>query len=334
MTGMPETAEILPFPATKRGPKFGSDQDPEGRPETPPQLLAAALGFLENKGGGQGRFQTPMPDVHIVRSFQDRLPIHMMYKPSLCVVVKGQKEIHFGDSTLYYSEAQCLVVNVELPASGRMIGATEETPYIGVMIDFDVAVLRDVLQQLAAPPAVSGTQGPCVFVGEVDGALADCVTRIIRMAGMPEAVPVLFPAAMRELYYWLLTGPYGCEVAKLGLPETHAERVVRAIYHLRENFREQLRIEQLAEVARMSASSFHQHFKAMTSMTPGQYQKQLRLIEARRIMVTDNLNVSDAAYHVGYESASQFSREYTRSFGVAPKRDAMNFKAMLGSHIR
>jgi AraC-like DNA-binding protein len=335
MIRMPNTAEILPFPAgeTVLDPK-STEAAAHPKARTSPALMSAVLEFIEARGGGQGRFQTPMPDIHIVRSFQDILPVHNMYRPSLCVVLKGAKEILFGETTLRYEEMECLVVSFEIPASGRMVGATPANPYIGMMIDLDVSMLREVLQQLATPASPSTDAGPCVFVGQVDDALAECITRLARMAQTPDAVSILYPSAMRELYYWLLTGPYASEITKLALPETQAERVARAIHYLRDHFNKVLRVEQLAEVARMSASSFHQHFKSMTSMTPVQYQKQLRLLEARRLMVSESTNVSDAAYQVGYESASQFSREYTRTFGTAPKRDVMNFKALLAAGTR
>jgi AraC-like DNA-binding protein len=322
MTGMPDAAEILPFPPRGAG---GVCRDAR----TPSTLLTAVTGHIEAQGGGQGRFDTPMAGVHIVRSYQPMMPVQNMYRPSLCVVLKGAKEILFGETRLHYREMECLVVSVEIPASGRMLGASPETPYVGMTIDFDIAVMREVLQQLADPPVPNTQAGPCVFVGKVDDHLADCITRIVQLAQKPDAVTILYPALMRELYYWMLTGPHGSEIAKLALPETQAERVAKAIHFLRENYNQSVRVEQLAELARMSASSFHHHFKAMTSMTPVQYQKQIRLLEARRLMVSDLANVSEAAYQVGYESASQFSREYTRSFGVAPKRDAMNFKALL-----
>ncbi|WP_341203461.1 AraC family transcriptional regulator [uncultured Sphingomonas sp.] len=224
---------------------------------------------------------------------------------------------------------QCLVVNVEIPATGRMVGATPEKPYLGMTIEFDTAILREVLQQLPSPPPTRNSASPSVFVGRIDEQLAECLTRLVRLMAKPEAIPVIFPAMMREIHYWLLTGPYGAEIAKLALPETHAERVAKAISHVRDNFSKPLRIEELAGIARMSPSSFHLYFKAMTSMTPVQFQKQLRLVEARRLMLSDSVNVSEAAYHVGYESASQFSREYTRSFGIAPKRDILQFKELL-----
>ena len=334
MTKMPNAAEILLFPSPEpaKSPHHVGALQPKAR--TPTALMSAVLDFIEARGGGQGRFRTPMDNIHIVRSFHHSMTVHNMYRPSLCVVLKGAKEILFGDTTLHYEEMECLVVSFEIPASGRMVGATPTNPYIGMMIDFDVSVLREILQQLPTPPAPSTSSGPCVFVGQVDDTLAECITRLARMAQMPDAAAILYPAAMRELYYWLLTGPYGSEIAKLALPGTQAERVSRAIHYLRDHYNEILRVEQLADVALMSASSFHQHFKAMTSMTPVQYQKQLRLLEARRLMVSENANVSDAAYKVGYESASQFSREYARSFGTAPKRDVVNFKALLAAGTR
>lgn len=320
MTRMANTAEILPFSAN--GPACDSGQ-------TPPALMAAVLDLMESRGGGQGLFDTGMTGVNLMRSYQTIMPVPNLYRPSLCVVFKGAKEIMFGGSKLNYTEMECLIVNVEVPAIGRMIGATCETPYIGMTLDFDAAILREVIEQLPHPPVTAGSATPSLFVGKVDDQLAECLTRLVRLMANPPAIPVIFPAMMREIHYWLLTGPYGAEIAKLVLRDNHAERIAKAVQFLRDNFDKPLRIEQLAEVATMSPSSFHQHFKIMTSMTPVQYQKQLRLVEARRLMLSEAANVSEAAYHVGYESASQFSREYTRSFGVAPKRDVMTFKALL-----
>jgi AraC-like DNA-binding protein len=330
---MPDTAKILPFPADERCSGAMASALPTRLDAkeslTPPALYDAVQEFLRSRGGGEGHFQTPMGGVHVMRAFQEIPPMRRIYRPSLCVVLKGAKQILFGETTLIYKEMECLVVSVELPASGRMIGASPETPYLGLSIDFDVAMLKDVMQQLANPPRPAPASGPCVFVGQVDAPLTECALRIVRMAMTRDAAHILYPSVMREICYWLLTGPYGTEIAKLTLPDSHTDRVANAIYFLRDNFTQSLRVEQLAEVARMSLSSFHQHFRAMTSMTPVQYQKQLRLLEARRLMVSDAANVSEAAYQVGYESASQFSREYSRNFGVAPKQDVMNYKALV-----
>jgi AraC-like DNA-binding protein len=291
-------------------------------------LLTAVTEHVDTQGGGQGLFPTAMEGVNVIRSFQEMMPIRQVYRPSLCVVLQGGKEILFGADRLEYRELECLVVSVELPASGRIIEASSERPYVGLTIDLDIATLRDVLNQMDGRPAPAPGPGPCAFVGKVDEPLADCVTRLIRMSRTPKAVPILYPSVMREICYWLLSGPHGGEICNLALPESNTERVVRALYLLRENFARPVRVEELANEAGMSLSSFHQHFKAMTSMTPLQFQKQLRLLEARRLMITDAASVSEAAYQVGYESASQFSREYSRTFGIAPKRDTANLQRL------
>lgn len=166
-----------------------------------------------------------------------------------------------------------------------------------------------------------GELGHGVFVTDFDGPLADCVQRAIRLLDTPRAIPVIAPMIMREIGYWLLTGAHGGEVAKLVLANGHVERVVSAIHDLRNRFTETVRVEELASVAQMSLSAFHRQFKALTSMTPLQYQKQLRLLEARHLMLTGAANAEAAAYRVGYESPSQFSREYARMFGAPPRRD-------------
>lgn len=290
----------------------------------PQSLLTAVSTYIEAGGGGEGLFPTPVDSVHILRSFHERMPMRQIYRPSLCLIVQGAKEIMFGEDRLQYGPMECLVVSMEIPASGRIVSASRQEPYIGVTIDFDVAMIAEVMEQMDTAPEVPAGAAPCLFVAKLDAPLADCILRLLRMFERPGSIPVLYPSLMREICYWLLSSEHGGELRRLALPETQTERVARAVYHLRTNFSRTLRIEELAETARMSPTSFHQHFKAMTSMTPLQYQKQLRLLEARRVMVTDAVNVADAAYQVGYESASQFSREYSRMFGIAPKQDVMN----------
>lgn len=328
MTRMPETARNLPIPAADHRMPAGGGvlRWPRSQPEArvSSSLLAAVTAYIEAQGGGQGLFPTPIGGVNIIRSFQEMMPMRQIYRPSLCVVIQGAKQILFGEDVLDYCAMECLVVSVELPASGRIVEASPEAPFVGMTMDLDVATMRDVLEQLDPPPDPVAGPGPCVFVGQVDAPLADCILRLVRMSETPKAIPILYPSVMREICYWLLSGPHGGALRNLALPESNSERVVKAIYFLRDHFAQTLRVEQLAEVARMSPSSFHQHFKALTAMTPLQFQKQLRLLEARRLMVADAANVAEAAYQVGYESASQFSREYSRMFGVAPKRDAMN----------
>jgi transcriptional regulator GlxA family with amidase domain len=167
-----------------------------------------------------------------------------------------------------------------------------------------------------------------VFVTDFDGPLADCVRRLVQLLDNPRAIPALAPLVMREIYYRLLTGPHGGEVASVALVGIHTDSVIRAIHALRDHFAQPVRIEELAARAQMSPSAFHRQFKQVTSMTPLQYQKQLRLLEARRLMLADAASAETAAYQVGYESASQFSREYARMFGTPPRRDVMRMRSL------
>lgn len=327
MTRMPEPSRNLPIPTSEAIVPARTHvlpwplKQPEPRLNSP--LLSAVTAYIEDQGGGQGLFPTAIEGFNIVRSFQSMMPMRNIYRPSLCVVVEGGKELQLGEKLLRYGTMECLVVSVGVPATGQIVEASEETPYVGVMIDFDVATVREVLEQLEALPPQPETPGPCAFVAKVDQPLSDCILRLVRLLATPKAIPILAPSIVREICYWLLSGPHGGEICKLALPDSNIERVVRAVSVLHTNFAETLRVEELADIARMSPSSFHQHFKALTAMTPLQFQKQLRLLEARRLMATQAANVAEAAYKVGYESASQFSREYSRTFGIAPKQDAL-----------
>jgi AraC-like DNA-binding protein len=292
----------------------------------PNHLIEAVSNYIDAHGGGDGLFVTPIDGLSFMRSTKTTAPNHMIYRPALCLVIQGSKSVMFGDEVFDYRAMQALVVSVELPAFGRVTGASVDEPYLGITLEFDVGVMREVMEQLDAPPKPSGEAGLGVFVSNFDDSLADCVLRLIRLLRTPDAISVLARSVMREICFWLLTGPHGGEVCKLALPNSHTQRVANAIYVLREHFKRAVRMEELAEAAQMSSSSFHQHFKTLTSMTPLQYQKQLRLLEARRLMTNEAVNVETAAYQVGYVSSSQFSREYSRMFGTPPKRDVAAFK--------
>ena len=270
---------------------------------------------------GESPFRTAIEGLTILRSDHEKRPHHLIFKPALCIVVQGAKWAIFGDRRFEYRAGQALVVSVEMPAFGTVAEASPSEPYLGVILEFDLAVMREVMEELNAPPEASDRVGRGVFVTDFKGPLEDCALRMVRLLEKPEAIPVLYPAIMREICYWLLTGPHGGDVVKMTLTNSHAQRVVSAIHHLRDRFAEPVRMEELALVAGMSASAFHRQFKAMTSMTPLQYQKQLRLLEARRLMVAGAVNAETAAFQVGYESPSQFSREYSRMFAMSPRRD-------------
>lgn len=302
---------------------------PRQQVQARPELLESVHAFIEAQGGGEGLIPLPMNGVGIIRAERQVVSNPEIYKPSLCVVLEGLKRMEFGARSMTYGSMECLIVTMEIPAIGGILGASPDEPFLGMTIELDADQLRSVLEQLSPPQNQRHSDGPGVFVAEVGDQLADCLLRLVRLADMPDAVPFLYPSIMREIYYWLLTGPYGGDICRQIMPETHLERISRAISVLRVNFAQTLRVDHLAEIARMSPSSFHKHFKVLTSMTPVQFQKQLRLIEARRLMVSDAVTVTHAAYLVGYESASQFSREYSRAFGIAPKQDVMNLKALM-----
>ncbi|AOI88385.1 AraC family transcriptional regulator [Burkholderia pseudomultivorans] len=279
--------------------------------------------------GGDGPFATPIDGVILLRSSREKLPAPLIMNPALCVVAQGAKWTTFGGRRYDYGPGRALVVSVEMPATSRVVKASETEPFLGIVIEFDLAVMRDVLERLDAPPQrAAGPIGHGVCVTDFDGPLADCVLRLMRLLETPAAIPVVAPLVMREICYWLLAGPHGGEVSRVVLANGHAQRVVAAIHALRDQFAEAVRIDELAAVAQMSPSAFHRQFKALTSMTPLQYQKQLRLLEARHLMVTGAANAETAAYRVGYESPSQFSREYARMFGAPPRRDVVTLKGV------
>ena len=337
MIRMPEASKNLPNPTIgdslpiERRVLQWPRNAPEGR--VPPSLFGAIASYIDAQGGGQGLFPTPIGGFNIIRSFKARMRMRQVYKPSICIVVQGAKEIIVGDDTLRYGAMECLAVGMTLPATGHIVEASPDAPYTGIMLELDVSMIREVLEQLDVRPTPPANSGPCLFLRPVDEPLAECVLRLLKLCETPAAITILFPSIMREICYWLLCGPNGGELCKLLEPESNTARIAKALHLIHEDIAQTLRVEELAEVARMSSSSFHQNFKAMTSMTPLQFQKQLRLLEARRLMVTEDANVADAAFQVGYESASQFSREYSRMFGVPPKRDVMNQQRLYSEYV-
>lgn len=297
----------------------GANRAPAGD-DGPAQALARQIDRL-TRGLPDGAHDTAAPGMRLLRATGTTLPHRVVYKPALCVVVQGAKQVLFGDRILRYGNGQALVVSLEMPVNGCVVEASRERPFLGLNIYLDPGMIRTLIEEMPAPPARPAQVSMGAFVQEVEARLAGCIARGLELLATPEAAPLLFPALLRELSFWLLSGPNGGEVAKIALPDDRARRIARAIHHLRDRFREPVNIAELAGVARMSPSSFHDRFKAMTGLTPLQFQKQLRLLEARRLMAAGAANATSAAFQVGYESASQFSREYARMFGAPPRRD-------------
>ncbi len=290
--------------------------------------LVEAIRRYTDEQMGPSPFITPIHGLVILRSDHVRQPNHLIFKPALCIVAQGAKWAIFGDKRLDYRAGQALVVSVEMPSLGAVAEASPSEPFLGLIIEFDLGLMREVMDQLDTLPSPSSERSRGVFVTDIDfdGPLAECALRMVRLLSTPKAIPLLYPSIMREICYWLLTGPHGSEVMQMAMAKSHTQRVVSAIHVLRDRFSETIRIEELASMAKMSPSAFHRQFKSITSMTPLQYQKQLRLLEARRLMIADEANVETAAFQVGYESASQFSREYSRMFGMSPRRDVASLR--------
>lgn len=283
-------------------------------------LAELVLRYTESQPGGSP-FTTCIEGLTILRSDHQRRTNHLLYKPALCITVQGSKSAAFGDKCHHYNAGQALLVSIETPGFGTVTEASPDKPYLGVILELDIAVLRAVSSELADPPEPSKSVGSGVFVTDFDGPIQDCTIRILRLLDTPSAVPVLYPAIMREISYWLLSGPHGNGVARMMLSNNHEHRILETVHYLRNHFTKSVRIDDLAAVAQLSPSAFHRQFKAVTAMTPLQYQKQLRLLEARRLMTSDAANVEAAAFRVGYKSPSQFNREYGRMFGMPPRHD-------------
>jgi transcriptional regulator GlxA family with amidase domain len=194
-----------------------------------------------------------------------------------------------------------------------------------VAVELEVALLREIAASQPAPAGRAGT--PPLLVAEAHDAVLDCALRLMRLVDLPDAIPHLQPGITRELHYWLLAGEHGAALRALALPGSNASRLAAAIAILRRDYRDRLAVGRLARAAGMSATAFHVHFKQLTSLTPGQFQKRLRLVEARRLMVHDQVPAGRAAFEVGYQSASQFTREYARMFGAPPRRDSLRAAA-------
>jgi len=261
----------------------------------------------------------PLKGLHLNRSSTPTEGLHGVTKPSFCVIAQGSKEILLGDSRYRYDPAHYLLATVELPVVGQVLEASVDRPYLSLRLELDPALVGSVMVE--AGHLSSGNQGDvrAIDVSPLDANLLDTVVRLARLLDSPAEERVLRPLITREIVYRLLMGEQGNRLRHLAL--LGGNRIAEAVERLRKDFNQPLRIDSLAREIGMSVSGFHHHFKAVTAMSPLQFQKQLRLQEARRIMLGENLDSASAGYRVGYDDASQFSREYKRLFGQPPVRD-------------
>lgn len=267
------------------------------------------------------QYTTAVPGLSLFRREEPTEPMTGMYEPSICMVAQGAKRVQLGDDTYVYDAHHYLITSVHLPTVVQVTEASRERPYLGLRLTFDLREISQLMADSNLPPPRTQQSSRGMATGEVTLPLLNAFLRLIDLLAENQDIPILAPVIQREIIYRLLVGAQGARLRQIAAAGSQSQQIARAIEWLKGNFTEPLRIDDLAEQARMSSSTFHHHFRSMTALSPLQYQKQLRLQEARRLMLAERMDAATAAFQVGYESPSQFSREYNRLFGAPPLRD-------------
>jgi AraC-like DNA-binding protein len=282
------------------------------------------------RGAAGPQMETAIPRVAMVRGEVPEHHLAGVYEPMINLVLQGGKTLTIGDQALYYGPASYFVMSIDVPATGVVHHDGPDKPYVSVALTLDVEVLAAMMTEL---PTVQPDRGPRggFSVCPLTPSLLDAWARLLRLMETPEDVPILAPLYEREVLYRVLQGPQGWLLRALATPDSALAQVRRSIRWMRTHYSESMRIEDLAVLAGMSASAFHRHFKAATGMSPLQFQKTIRLLQARTLLVAGSATAAGAAYDVGYESPSQFSREYARFFGLPPARDMVRIKHQIGA---
>jgi AraC-like DNA-binding protein len=268
-----------------------------------------------------GKEATGVPGLSLYRKSAPTQCTSAAYEPELIVFVQGEKRINVGGTTLECNESTFLLTSIDMPVVSQVTKASREEPILALMLKLEMPMVREILSQeeFHVPEAVSATRG--MAVGESSVELLDACSRLLDLLDAPQDIPFLSNLIQREVIYRLLRGPRGENLRAIATLGEQSNRTAKAVAWLRENYAKPLRVEDLASVAQMGVSTLHHHFRSLTAMSPLQYQKQLRLHTARVRMLTDGMDAASAAFEVGYESPSQFSREYSRFFGQPPMRD-------------
>lgn len=271
-------------------------------------------------------YETAFPALKLRRYDAPTEVTSFMYEPSICLVAQGAKRVFLGEERYVYDARHYLLTSVGMPVLAQVIEASEEKPFLGLVLTLDPRAITQLMvdSNLPAPRTKQASRG--MAIGEVTPPLLSGLTRLIDLLDEPEDIPILAPLIHREIIYRLLVGDQGQRLRQIASSGTHSQQIAQAINWLRENYASQVRIDDLAAQARMGTSTFHHHFRALTAMSPLQFQKKLRLHEARQLMLAERMDASTAAFLVGYESPSQFSREYNRLFGAPPLRDIKNLR--------
>jgi AraC-like DNA-binding protein len=285
------------------------------------ERLGELAALVAKYSTGDGIQATAVQGMSCIRLSEPNLKLPSVYQPSICVIVQGAKQVLLEEEIYRYAPPQFLAVSVDLPLLGQVVEASMERPYLCLQIEIDPRQIGELIAQSGDASWTRGDTERGLFVGTLDGATQEAVLRLARLLDTPKDVPVLAPMMLRELHYRLLNGEYGPVIAQMAIAGSNTHKIGQILRRIKTHLAAPMRVEELAAMANMSPSSFHQHFKAVTAMSPLQYQKRLRLTEARQILLSENIDAATTAYRVGYESPSQFSREYARMFGAPPMRD-------------
>jgi AraC-like DNA-binding protein len=263
----------------------------------------------------------PLKGLHLNRSSAPKEPIHSVYEPVFCVIAQGSKEIFLGNERYVYDSAHYLLVTADLPLAGHVLEASKEQPYLGLRLELDPTIVSSVMMESGHSSQSSRASMKAVGVSLLDSNLLDAVVRLVRLIENPAEAHVLAPLIVREIVYRLLIGEQGRRLSYIAALGGLTPHIAKAIERLHKEFDQPLRVDGIARELGMSVSGFHHHFKAVTTMSPLQYQKRLRLQEARRLMIGEGFDAASAAYRVGYHDAAYFNREYKSLFGLPPIRD-------------
>jgi AraC-like DNA-binding protein len=280
--------------------------------------LAAAIAHWT---GDQENCTTSIPNLSLYRRDQPTPPIACLVEPSIVLVAQGAKQLVIGEQAYRYDPGRFLVTSLKLPGVSQVQEASPQTPCLGLVYKLDLRTITELATHASMPPPSDVADMGAAAIGSLTPALAGPFSRLIALLGEPDALPVLAPLIEREIHYRLLLSDQSARLRQIAAIGSHSFRIARVLDWLRANYAQPLRIDELAAHVRMSASNLHLHFRQLTAMSPLQYQKWLRLNEARRLMLNEHMDAASAAFQVGYESPSQFSREYSRQFGAPPRRD-------------
>ena len=274
---------------------------------------------------------TAIPGVSLSRRDAPTQPTSHMYEPIMCVIAQGAKRVLLGDDTYVFDAHHFLITSLDLPTVVQIIQASREKPYLSLRLQLDQREMAQLMVDSQLPPPRAQQSSRGMATGAVTVPLLSACHRLLDLLTTPQDIPILAPLIQREILYRLLVGEQGARLRQIASAGSQSHQIAQAITWLKQHYTRPLRIEDLAAHAHMSHSTFHQHFRALTAMSPLQYQKWLRLHEARRLMLMERLDAATAAFEVGYESPSQFSREYHRVFGAPPLRDITSLRHMAGS---